>query len=181
MHSLTGLIYAAYYALEGGDFVQESPARLTTDDGRIFMKRLLYLATLGLVASMILASPVLAQTSDVDCADYATQEQAQAVYNADPSDPNGLDADDDGIACETLASGGSMEDGTMMMEMEDGTMMMAPTQYAPTTPAEGVDEMTPSTTTTTPLPDTGGPSLLIPAAVLLLGSGLIGLGVLRRK
>lgn len=56
----------------------------------------------------------------------------------------------------------------------------APTQYAPTTPAEGVDEMTPSTTTTTPLPDTGGISLLIPASLLLV-SGLIGLGLIRRK
>lgn len=44
--------------------------------------------------------------ADLDCSDFATQEEAQAVLNADPSDPNGLDAEGDGIACETLPSGG---------------------------------------------------------------------------
>jgi hypothetical protein len=40
---------------------------------------------------------------DLDCADFATQEEAQAVLERDPSDPNRLDADNDGIACEELA------------------------------------------------------------------------------
>ena len=43
---------------------------------------------------------------DLDCADFATQEEAQAAVDADPSDPNGLDADSDGFACEELGSGG---------------------------------------------------------------------------
>jgi hypothetical protein len=43
---------------------------------------------------------------DLDCADFATQEEAQAALDADPSVPNGLDADSDGIACEELGSGG---------------------------------------------------------------------------
>lgn len=43
--------------------------------------------------------------ADLDCSDFATQEEAQAVLNADPSDPNRLDAEGDGIACETLPSG----------------------------------------------------------------------------
>jgi len=37
---------------------------------------------------------------DRDCADFATQAQAQAVLMADLSDPERLDADSDGIACE---------------------------------------------------------------------------------
>jgi hypothetical protein len=40
-------------------------------------------------------------TSDLSCNDFATQAEAQAVYDADPSDPHGLDVDLDGIACET--------------------------------------------------------------------------------
>ncbi len=36
---------------------------------------------------------------DVDCPEL-TQAEAQAILDADPSDPNRLDADDDGIACE---------------------------------------------------------------------------------
>jgi endonuclease YncB( thermonuclease family) len=38
---------------------------------------------------------------DLDCSDFASQAEAQAVLDADPSDPNGLDADYDGQACET--------------------------------------------------------------------------------
>ena len=43
---------------------------------------------------------------DQDCVDFATQEEAQGVLERDPSDPNRLDADNDGIACEELAGGG---------------------------------------------------------------------------
>ncbi len=38
----------------------------------------------------------------LDCADFATQQEAQAEFEADRSDPNGLDADSDGIACEAF-------------------------------------------------------------------------------
>src|SRR5215210_943423 len=44
---------------------------------------------------------------DLDCADFATQEDAQAVLDADPSDPNGLDSEGDGVACEGLPSSGA--------------------------------------------------------------------------
>jgi hypothetical protein len=37
---------------------------------------------------------------DKDCADFASQADAQAALTAEPSDPDNLDADDDGIACE---------------------------------------------------------------------------------
>ncbi len=37
---------------------------------------------------------------DKDCADFASQADAQAALAAEPSDPDNLDADDDGIACE---------------------------------------------------------------------------------
>src|ERR1700709_1892200 len=53
-----------------------------------------------------------APAADQNCSDFATQAQAQAVYNADPSDPNHLDADHDGIACENLAGGSESQVGT---------------------------------------------------------------------
>ncbi|MGH3930705.1 MAG: excalibur calcium-binding domain-containing protein, partial [Pseudonocardiaceae bacterium] len=46
---------------------------------------------------------------DLNCGDFATQEQAQAVLDSDPSDPNGLDGDNDGIACESLPRSGTPE------------------------------------------------------------------------
>ncbi|MFM9106051.1 MAG: hypothetical protein ACKOWF_05055 [Chloroflexota bacterium] len=41
---------------------------------------------------------------DRDCIDFATREDAQAVLDADPSDPYNLDEDGDGIACAELPS-----------------------------------------------------------------------------
>jgi hypothetical protein len=55
-----------------------------------------------------------AQAADLNCSDFATQQEAQAVFNADPTDPNNLDSDHDGIACESLASGSGTEDGTAL-------------------------------------------------------------------
>jgi LPXTG-motif cell wall-anchored protein len=43
---------------------------------------------------------------DLDCADFGTQIEAQAELDADTSDPHGLDADGDGVACESLPAGG---------------------------------------------------------------------------
>lgn len=37
---------------------------------------------------------------ELDCSGFATQGQAQAVLDVDPSDPNRLDANSDGEACE---------------------------------------------------------------------------------
>jgi hypothetical protein len=44
----------------------------------------------------------IGQGNRYNCSDFATQAHAQAVLEADPSDPNRLDADHDGIACESL-------------------------------------------------------------------------------
>lgn len=38
---------------------------------------------------------------DLTCSDVASQAEAQAAFDADRSDPHGLDLDLDGIACET--------------------------------------------------------------------------------
>lgn len=40
--------------------------------------------------------------SDLDYEDFDTQEEAQEVYEQDPSDPHRLDGNDDGEACEAL-------------------------------------------------------------------------------
>jgi hypothetical protein len=46
----------------------------------------------------------LAQSDDLDCEDFKTQEEAQAVLDEDPADPNNLDPNQDGIACALLPS-----------------------------------------------------------------------------
>jgi alpha-tubulin suppressor-like RCC1 family protein len=46
------------------------------------------------------ATELLDSAGRLDCADFASQAAAQAVLRMDPGDPNLLDADRDGIACE---------------------------------------------------------------------------------
>ena len=48
------------------------------------------------------ASPGSGVDSNLDCASFETHEQAQRVLEQDPSDPNYLDGDGDGVACEEL-------------------------------------------------------------------------------
>jgi hypothetical protein len=38
--------------------------------------------------------------NDLSCGDFASQAEAQAAFDADPTDPHGLDLDLDGVACE---------------------------------------------------------------------------------
>ncbi len=106
--------------------------------------------------------------SDLDCADFASQAEAQATFDADPSDPNGLDADGDGIACE--------EDGTGV------TPTQPDIQYSPDETTDMQYTTTP-TTAATPItmPATGGISLILPLAGLLLGTGILGLAIARRN
>ncbi|MEJ2862965.1 excalibur calcium-binding domain-containing protein [Actinomycetospora flava] len=49
-------------------------------------------------------------THDRDCADFSSQAQAQGVLDDDPSDPERLDADDDGVACESFDYGDDSSD-----------------------------------------------------------------------
>jgi hypothetical protein len=46
-------------------------------------------------------SAYLGQGDAFNCKDFASQADAQAVLRADPFDPNNLDTDIDGIACES--------------------------------------------------------------------------------
>ncbi|MFJ7176588.1 excalibur calcium-binding protein [Streptomyces massasporeus] len=68
----------------------------------------------AITAIVPLADPAHAR-QDLDCRDFAFQEDAQAVLDADPSDPHRLDEDqgrDDGVACEALARRGIIDPTT---------------------------------------------------------------------
>ena len=67
--------------------------------------RLMVLSFAGLILAGLASSTALAQTADRDCRDFASQSEAQAVLRADPTDPNGLDEDDDGVACDEFDYG----------------------------------------------------------------------------
>ncbi|KUM85792.1 MULTISPECIES: hypothetical protein [Streptomyces] len=113
---------------------------------------------------------------DLDCADFAYQEDAQAQFDRDRSDPNRLDEDqgpDDGIACEVLPR-------------RDTAVVSAATPLS--TPLS-----TPATPLTSPLPTLGvqggsggsvGPAgfeRAIGVALAVGGVGLAGAYVVRRR
>ncbi|SEE23253.1 excalibur calcium-binding protein [Streptomyces sp. TLI_105] len=61
----------------------------------------------GIALAIASVAPLagVAHARDLDCKDFHFQEDAQAVFDRDTSDPNRLDEDqgpDDGIACEAL-------------------------------------------------------------------------------
>jgi len=108
---------------------------------------------------------------DLDCADFATHGAAQRDFAKDRTDPNNLDADDDGRACEELIDDGR-DDLTSVGE-----------QYEPRTPPGPVDrpEGVIPRTGVRRVPPTGGPPYLALGALVLLGVALVaGRGVLRR-
>lgn len=82
-----------------------------------------------------LTLPASAQGRDLDCVDFATQEEAQAVLDADPSDPNNLDPNGDGIACALLPSAKTQEGAD-------------PGDVAPSKDQESLDANTPKAGTT---------------------------------
>lgn len=63
---------------------------------------LTYRVTINGDAATSSGSTVQPSGADLNCSDYSSQSAAQAALDADPSDPYGLDADGDGIACETF-------------------------------------------------------------------------------
>jgi Excalibur calcium-binding domain len=70
-------------------------------------------ATAGLLAAgWVVLFAGSASAFDLNCADFPSQAEAQAVYDANPSDPNNLDEDDDGQACEDHPYGTTGTTGT---------------------------------------------------------------------
>ncbi len=63
------------------------------------------LVAVGLVTAAILVPVAPATAGDKDCSDFSTWRQAQNFYkrHGGPKyDPHRLDADHDGVACESL-------------------------------------------------------------------------------
>ncbi|WP_425825829.1 excalibur calcium-binding domain-containing protein [Streptomyces fractus] len=51
-------------------------------------------------AALIPTSGIAYAAPDKDCPDFSTQAEAQAYFDAHPGDPDRLDRDKDGMACE---------------------------------------------------------------------------------
>ena len=97
-----------------------------------------------------------------NCSDFDDQGQAQEFFlraGGPGSDPNGLDKNKNGIACESLPTAQPPQ--------------TAQPQQQPQQPAASATAAT--------LPQTGGISPLLPVGGLLVGSGILALTISRRR
>ena len=129
--------------------------------------RKLALLTALCVLSVLALSPAAFARTNRNCGDFSSQTAAQNYFDANggssASNFDNLDANHNGTACDNYDYG--------------NVSNTAQQQLATTTPGA-----TGTTTPTAPkLTRSGGPELQIPAVALLLGSGLVTLGLMRRS
>ncbi|MBK3623493.1 excalibur calcium-binding protein [Streptomyces asoensis] len=103
------------------------------------------IAVTTLTFAPLICAPLIAaaHAQDLNCRDFRYQEDAQAVFDQDRSDPNRLDEDqgrDDGIACEALPRRSAAT-------LAPATSIPAP---VPTTPATSIPAPVPSSPTALP-------------------------------
>ncbi|MFP5068155.1 excalibur calcium-binding domain-containing protein [Pseudonocardia nantongensis] len=111
-------------------------------------------ALLAAAATVPMAGAAFAQ--DRDCADFATQAEAQEALL--PGDPERLDQNNDGVACETLPPGAEAAEPAS----DDGTA-----SQVTATPVGGVEAG-------------GGPTALLPIALGAVAAGGVGAVAVRR-
>jgi hypothetical protein len=119
-----------------------------------------------IVATLVLAlstAPAYAQ-DDQNCDDFESQAAAQAHLRQDPSDPDGLDDDNDGVACENHPD---YPEGSPRDETPIGT--------------DGDDVAGGGTDEDGELPFTGPNDTMLPAGAALLLGGALLLGATRYR
>jgi hypothetical protein len=93
----------------------------------------------ALSGALVVAMAGTALAADRDCSDFEFQEDAQAVLDADRSDPNRLDGGSDGpadgVACESLPSRGSADESADESDDSDKS-----DDFVATTPAADPDD-----------------------------------------
>lgn len=105
------------------------------------------------LAATVPSAPT-AHAQDLNCRDFTYQEQAQALFNLDRSDPNGLDEEqgpDDDIACEALP--------------RRGAPVTSSTSSPRPVPTTATPVAAPTTPVTPTAPAVAPPALTTPASV----------------
>ncbi len=100
------------------------PNGIDTDGDRIACESLL--GTAAAQEPVLEPSPSIASTNvvqDLDCDDFFSQEEAQAILDQTPAaDPNGIDRDGDRIACESLLGAAANQEPVAAKSSSGNTM-----------------------------------------------------------
>lgn len=150
---------------------------------------ILSMLALAMTGSVALAQPQRAPSGadgSYNCDDFDTQVQAQNYYDGQggfsSGDPDGLDADSDGEACEDSLPAG--DDAPVAPTNDDDSVAPADDDDAIAAPAEDDDaagDQYADDDDVAALPDTGGPALLPLAGLLaLMGAGSFVIARVRR-
>lgn len=147
----------------------------------------MYLVALSMLVAAMTTSVAMAQSrgpsgadGSYNCADFDTQAQAQSYYEAQGGlsggDPDGLDRDQDGLACEGSLPAG--DDGTAAPA--DDETVAAPVGDSGSEDQYADGDQYAEEAEVGGLPDTGGPALL-PLAGLLVVLGTAGFVAARAR
>jgi hypothetical protein len=119
----------------------------------------LAVATLLAAVTALLVLPGIAQAKDHNCRDFTYQEDAQAYFDAQSGDPDNLDSNGDGVACETrphqfvAVATTTTRTTTTTPPVTTATTTTGPAGYSTatttTSTTEGTTTSTTSTSTTT--------------------------------
>ena len=138
---------------------------------------------LGLLLALAIAAPTFAQgTSDLNCPMFASQEAAQAEFDKDPSDPHGLDADNDGKACEDTEYAPTGKEGASGASSPSSSPSSSASASAS---APAMQYSSGSSASSAELPATGGLNALVIVPSFLsgfaIGSVLVAGGLVLRR
>ena len=148
---------------------------------------------------VLLASKPSSAQDLLNCDDFPSQAAAQANLRANPSDPNNLDADNDGIACETFGypAGSPRDETPVALATTQTTNNTSPvTNLIPITNQNNRGGVTAAANPSRkpqrersvinvpnrPLPPSGGlPVYGVVSGFVLTGAGLLALGLAIRR
>ena len=104
------------------------------------------------------SEPAAAQSNQYDCASFGSQESAQAELERDPSDPNDLDPDGNGRACDDYDYSASTSNSTTQSNPLPSSASPSSSSSSSTSPSSPSPTFKPGPQGDRNLLDAGGPT-----------------------
>jgi hypothetical protein len=102
--------------------------------------------------------PAAAQTDQFDCSSFGSRDAAQAELERDPSDPNNLDPDGNGRACEGYNYASTVTNSPLPTGSPQGSTSPSSTSPSSASPSSASPSPKPGAQVDRNLLDAGGPT-----------------------